>query len=355
MRIFFTLKHFVASICTLFCVAAIVGCYPVDHDYYSISDIDDVTLTDSGVVVSDPSGKISIEAPVGMGMEKVLRIGSTRSEKIGAMTVSTSCGCSMAMLADSDLAPRQFTTLSLYFKPEHALLRHSIGINVFIRYKGDSQNPFTIPVLYTNSDSPDYVHVKTIPQEISLNSIKTANLDLKHQITGNFDRKVNFKNVSIVSDCDFIDAQLKRGKDNQSVAVEISIHNPPVGKIEENIQIRVQKDGQVFCKDIPIVGQILAPFYCEPSSVTLNETEIGKREIVQVRLFKRDTALNFPAIEVTGSWVLKEQIQITDDQLLIDVVSMRKENENVGYGMIKIYDVNTDCKISVPMVINPPQ
>jgi len=214
-------------IASVLSVSVVGGCgFSASHSKY------DVILTDSGAVINDPSGTITIVAPVGMGVKKVLTIKSEYSNKIDAMTVSTSCGaCSEVLLQNSEILPGETVTLTLYLKPEDVLRQHKIAFNVLIRHLSNPDNPFVIPVAHSHSEDLDGLQIGVTPPSIAIDTIRSPDLNFKEKITFRLGEKIDTGSLSVSADAHFIETKLNIEKNRKEGVLDIVFHNPPMGQM----------------------------------------------------------------------------------------------------------------------------
>lgn len=313
----------------------------------------DIVLTESGVKINHPNGKIPIMAPVGMGIEKKLSITSECSRTIDAMTLTTTCGCSEAWLAESALAPGKSTTISLAFQPEKELLKNSVAVNVLIRHAAEPQKPFIIPLVYFNTEEMDKLQIEANPQSVVVDSICTPELVVNEQITLRLGTEIETGDLSVLSEPEFSKTEMANDEhDNKKKIVNVKLLNPPSGTMNEKIRVGFSKNSGTLYKDIPLTGRILSPFYCEPSSVTLSEENSTEPAFAEINVFKRITSMEFPSIEVTGDWKLDKKTETSDTQLTLRVVVNPKDDGSVSYGMVKLLEPKTGSVLHIPLTLS---
>ncbi|MDR1925095.1 MAG: hypothetical protein LBQ66_12055 [Planctomycetaceae bacterium] len=315
----------------------------------------DVVITDQGTIINYESGVIPVALPVGMGLKKTLVVKSMCSKQLEGITVSTTCGCAEASLADTKLEPGQSTTLSIDFRPENVNIRYERAVNVFIKCKENLRNNI-IPLVYSHDVSASDLDVAIFPDKIIFDEFHSTDIVSNKQCVVQFSKHVSLDKVSVSTASTFLKVNLMKGSGPTNAILSVEISNPPVGRIDSLVKLQLQSDKHVLFREIPVTGRVLASYFCEPASVSV--VDDGKDDIgviVDVKVIRRNANASFPKIDVDGSWEFYSLVKVSDDQSVLKVISKRTKFEDVGYGTIKLYAADGKVDTVVPLVATAPQ
>jgi hypothetical protein len=351
LRIRYSNKHnidtgiILASVC---CLLLISGCSP------ALSNKADIVLTDSTAIVNNVSGIVQIVSHEGMGVEKTLTIKSQRKNKIDKMYTTNTCDCVTVKLGSTNLEPDQNTTISFYFKPESTRFQNKKDVNIFIRTETNQRLVYVIPITYSNygvDHDVDSLKIRSIPEHITFDVIKTDELSINKMVYVQFDKPMISKGLEIITSSPHVVASLENIKnDTQNVVLNVNIKAPPIGNFEESIQLRFSRNNYTFCKEIRVFGRILSPFFCKPVSVCVTSDDIEGGHTVDIDLFRRDNGLEYPSAVINGDWELRDRI-IGENKVTFRVIPTRKSNKlTVVYGNIKFQDLHGNVVATVPLI-----
>jgi hypothetical protein len=306
-----------------------------------------VFLSDSGAEVDAPFGAIPVEAPLNMGVEKTMTLVSQSSSQWSALTVATSCGCASALLSDTTLQPGGSITLRLSFDPESVVMHRRV--RAVIRHQDAPEEPFVIQANYSNTEALEGWRIVPTPREVSIDDSWSVGYVGQWTIALEMGKEVDPDTLSVSASSPCIRCVLTEGASPSTASLEVEIENPPIGKIDEKVQVRVSRNGDVYYAKIPVVGEFLPPFYCDPATVTVARDQTTGRAAARINVTRRQASIDFPQITASGSWELRDVKKTGDNQWEVCVVSGEDEPNSVGYGVLRLSGDWNGADIVVPL------
>lgn len=307
----------------------------------------EVYLSDYGAEVRCSSGAVPVEAPLNMGVEKTMVLVSQCSVELSALTVATSCGCTSAVLSDTTLQPGKSITLSLAFDPETLLVHRRV--RAVVRHKAAPQDPYVIPANYSNTQALDGWRIIPSPRELSIDVPWSPGYCQRWKVSIDAGGEIAIGSLSASASSPFIHCAFAKATSPHRENLEVEIRNPPIGRIDEKVQVRVSRRGDVYYATIPIAGEFLSPFYCEPSIVTVMKDQATGKATASVKVTRRETGMRFPRITVSGDWKLRDVKPIGNSQWEVCVVSGEADPTRVGYGVLTLKGDWQGSDVVVPL------
>lgn len=292
--------------------------------------------------------QVSVEAPLNMGVEKELMLRSQSSSELNAITVVTSCGCASGTVASTNLRPGQSIGLTLSFDPEKSLTYRRV--RALVRHKGDPDEPVMIQVAYSNTEALDRWKVVPTPAALTIEAPWSAGYTHKWKATLSLGEAVSPESLSVSESSPLIRSVIRKGARPHTATLEVELHDLPVGKINEYVRVRVPRDRDSYFAAIPVAGELLSPFFCDPATITATRDKKTGKATAAIKVIRRGAAsVAFPRILVGGDWKLTAVKTNTDNQREVWVESGDRDADTVGYGTMRLSGDWKGADIIVPL------
>jgi len=224
-----------------------------------------IALSKAGVVIEGDYALVSVEAPLGMGVEHPVAVTSELTTDLKALAVTSTCGCASALLSHTNIEPGGTIILTFRFDPEDTAIDRKIV--ALLRHKDAPHRPFVIPIRHSATPALGDWRISASKREVVIDDLWSANYSKRWRIPLQIGSKVASNLLTASTTSSFIHAVVREEPTTQRPLLELLVKSPPIGKVNEEVLVRVQAGARSYYETVRVVGELLSPFYCEPSSV----------------------------------------------------------------------------------------
>lgn len=300
-----------------------------------------VELLPPGVVeVKDPQLLITT-VPTGMSVTHKLVLHSRYETTLTNLMTASSCGCTSAELDKRSIDPGGNATLNCTFDANIAGGSRAVKVRIFTPESPTAS--FVIDQQFITDPERLDIQVTAAPNAISIEDLWQENHTNEYKLGVTVGSGVPQNTIIAPSSAEFIKTILLNG------LLTVSIVSPPVGKIDEHVDLSFLSGVNTYILKIPITGRIRPLVKATPQNLNFNAMARGHDMIGKIRLKNTGGSSHAPIVELKGDWRLQSLEKIGDDTWELSVCLNSLTGDDVRYGQALVKGSWRGDDVKIPL------